>query len=182
MMAGHRPQVWLSDRYSAQQGHADAQQTCLAHLARDVAYACEASEDDVPWRLELWLGSVFDLARGITTFASSTIARKRRALDGELAAILTAPTRCELARDLQGKFRRAWDQLLTFTAFPGAVDVTNNGCERDLRPSVVQCKVTNGYRSTWAAEGEADVRTVVDTARLGPGPPAFSTILKTVGA
>jgi len=42
--------------------------------------------------------------------------------------------------------------------------------------------VTNGYRSTWAAEGEADVRTVVDTARLGPGPPAFSTILKTVGA
>ena len=182
MMAGHRPQVWLSDRYSAQQGHADAQQTCLAHLARDVAYACEASEDDVPWRLELWLGSVFDLARGITTFASSTIARKRRALDGELAAILTAPTRCDLARDLQGKFRRAWDQLLTFTAFPGAVDVTNNGCERDLRPSVVQCKVTNGYRSTWAAEGEADVRTVVDTARLGPGPPAFSTILKTVGA
>src|SRR6478736_477859 len=32
MMDGHRPQVWLSDRYSAQQGHADAQQTCLAHL------------------------------------------------------------------------------------------------------------------------------------------------------
>src|SRR3954453_17508106 len=60
MMAGHRPQVWLSDRYSAQQGHADAQQTCLAHLARDVAYAREASEDDVPWELELWLGSVFD--------------------------------------------------------------------------------------------------------------------------
>src|SRR3954470_11271895 len=182
MMAGHRPQVWLSDRYSAQQGHADAQQTCLAHLARDVAYAREASEDDVPWQLELWLGSVFDLARGITTFAPSTVARKRRALEGDLAAILTAPTRCDLARDLQGKFRRACDQLLTFIAFPGAVDVTNNGCERSLRPSVVQRKVTNGYRSTWAAEGEADIRTVVDTARLGPGPPAFSTILKTVGA
>src|SRR4051794_38198583 len=106
----------------------------------------------------------------------------RRALEGDLAAILTAPTRCDLARDLQGKFRRACDQLLTFIAFPGAVDVTNNGCERSLRPSVVQRKVTNGYRSTWAAEGEADIRTVVDTARLGPGPPAFSTILKTVGA
>jgi transposase len=182
MMAGHRPQVWLSDRYSAQQGHADAQQTCLAHLARDVAYAREASEDDVPWQLELWLGSVFDLARGITTFAPSTVARKRRALEGDLAAIVTAPTRCDLARDLQGKFRRACDQLLTFIAFPGAVDVTNNGCERSLRPSVVQRKVTNGYRSTWAAEGEADIRTVVDTARLGPGPPAFSTILKTVAA
>ena len=32
---GHRPAVWTSDRYSAQQGHADRQQTCLAHLDRD---------------------------------------------------------------------------------------------------------------------------------------------------
>src|SRR3954468_17098453 len=32
IMGGHRPAVLL-DRYSAQQGHADAQQTCLAHLA-----------------------------------------------------------------------------------------------------------------------------------------------------
>jgi transposase len=181
MMDGHRPKVWLSDRYSAQQGHADAQQTCLAHLARDVAYAREASEDGVPWRLELWLGSVFELARGITTFAPSTVARKRRSLEGDLAAILGAPTRCDLARDLQDKFRRACDQLLTFISFPGAVDVTNNACERDLRPAVVQRKVTNGDRSMWAAEGEADVRTVVDTARLGQGPPAFGTILKTIG-
>jgi transposase len=77
MMDGHRPAVWLSDRYSAQQGHAGAQQTCLAHLARDVAYAREVSEDPVPWRLELWLQSVFALAGGITTFAASTLAAKR---------------------------------------------------------------------------------------------------------
>jgi hypothetical protein len=32
------------------------------------------------------------------------------------------------------------------------------------------------------AEGEAAIRTVVDTARLSPGTSAFSTILKTVGA
>src|SRR5215217_6307418 len=80
MMDGHRPQVWLSDRYSAQQGHAPVQQTCLAHLARDVAYAREVSEDPVPWRLELWLQSAFDLAGdlagAITTFAASTLAAK----------------------------------------------------------------------------------------------------------
>src|SRR5919107_262663 len=45
MMDGHRPAVWLSDRYTAQQGHGAAHQTCLAHLARDVAYADEASDD-----------------------------------------------------------------------------------------------------------------------------------------
>ncbi len=31
-MNGHRPKVWISDRYSAQQNHGAAQQTCLAHL------------------------------------------------------------------------------------------------------------------------------------------------------
>ncbi|MEH3118161.1 MAG: hypothetical protein PGN25_11375 [Methylorubrum populi] len=41
--------------------------------------------------------------------------------------------------------------------------------------------MTNGYRAMWAASGEADIRTVVDTARLsGVGP--FATILKTVSA
>src|SRR3954470_3732021 len=182
MMDGHRPAVWLSDRYSAQQGHTGAQQTCLAHLARDVAYAREASEDPLPFRLELWLRSVFDLAGAITTFAPSTLAAKRRALERRLADILEAPTRCDLAHNLQRKFRRARDQLLTFVAFPGAVEVTNNACERALRPAVVQRKVTNGYRAMWAAEGEAAIRTVVDTARLRPGTSPFSTILKTLHA
>ena len=36
--------------------------------------------------------------------------------------------------------QRARDQLLTFVAFPGKVEVTNNACERDLRPAVVQRK------------------------------------------
>src|ERR671913_1348996 len=94
MMQGHRPKVWLSDRYSAQQGHAAAQQTCLAHLARDVAYAREASDDPVPMRLELWLRSAFDLAGGMTTFAASTLAAKRRFLERRLAEILEAPTTC----------------------------------------------------------------------------------------
>jgi transposase len=182
VMDGHKPEVWLSDRYSAQQGHAAAQQTCLAHLARDVAYAREVSEDLLPLRLELWLGSAFALAGAVTTYAASTLAAKQRALERRLTDILAAPTRCDLARALQKKFRRARDQLLTFVAFPGAVEVTNNACERDLRPAVVQRKVTNGYRAMWAAEGEAAIRTVVDTARLRSAASPFSTILKTVSA
>ncbi len=182
MMAGHQPEVWLSDRYSAQQGHAAAQQTCLAHLARDVAYALEASDDPVPFRLKLWLTSAFALADGITHLAASTVAAKRRALERRLAAILAAPTACELARGIQNRFRRARDQLLTFADWPGAVEATNNGCERDLRPAVIQRKVTNGYRAMWAAGGEADIRTVVATARLTPGTSVFGTVLQTIAA
>jgi transposase len=66
MMDGHRPAVWISDRSTAQQGHAAAHQTCLAPLARNVAYVVEASDDPVPFRLQLWLRSVFALAERVT--------------------------------------------------------------------------------------------------------------------
>jgi transposase len=180
MMDGHRPEVWCSDRYVAQQGHADAHQTCLAHLARDVAYAIDGGEDVLPMRLKLWLHKAFGLARDIETLATSTIATRRRVLERTLQDILDTPTSCELAMAVQNKFRRAKDQLLTFALWPGRVEATNNACERALRPAVVQRKVTNGYRAMWAAQGEADIRTVIDTARLRPGVNRFQTILGVV--
>src|SRR5215218_1318435 len=114
MMDGHRPAVWLSDCYSAQQGHGLAQQTCLAHLARDVAYAVEVSDDPVPFRLQLWLNAVLALAGRVTDLAAATLAAKRRSLDRQLAAILVKPSACDLARELQAKIGRARDQLLVF--------------------------------------------------------------------
>jgi transposase len=182
MMDGHRPAVWLSDRYTAQQGHGAAHQTCLAHLARDVAYAVEVSEDPVPLRLQLWLNAVFALSGQVTTLAASTLAAKRRTLERQLADILAATSSCDLTRALQAKISRARDQLLTFLEHPGLVEATNNACERALRPAVIQRKITNGYRAMWAAQGEAAIRTVVDTARLTPGATVFGTILANVRA
>ena len=166
VMAGHVPEVWISDRYSAQQTHGERHQTCLAHLARDTAFAFEHGSDDLPFRFKLWFGKAFDLARAINGFAASTLARKKRELERQLTVLLCAPVTCDLARQLQAKIGRARDQLLTFCDYPGEVDVTNNTSERKLRPCVIQRKVTNGYRAMWAAEAEADVRTAIDTARL----------------
>jgi transposase len=182
MMDGHRPAVWLSDRSTAQQGHGLAHQTCLAHLARDVAYAVEVSDDQVPFRLQLWLNAVLALSGRVTDLAAATLAAKRRSLDRQLGAILASPSACDLTRELQAKIGRARDQLLVFLDHPGRVEATNNGCERALRPAVIPRKLTNGYRALWAAEGEAAIRTVVDTARLSPGTSPFNTILKTVSA
>ncbi|HEY5207216.1 MAG TPA: IS66 family transposase [Roseiarcus sp.] len=179
MMAGHVPEVWISDRYSAQQTHGERHQTCLAHLARDTAFAFEHGSDDLPFRFKLWLGKAFDLAKAITDSAASTLARKKRELERQLEALLAAPTRCDLARQLQAKIGRARDQLLTFCDYPGEVDVTNNTSERKLRPCVIQRKVTNGYRAMWAAEAEADVRTTIDTARLKGANP-FNVIVSTL--
>jgi transposase len=147
-----------------------------------VAYALEAGDDPVAFRLKLWLGSAFALAQGIGSFAASTIKAKRRKLEQALDDILAAPATCDLARDIQNRMRRARDQLLTFVSFPGRVEATNNACERDLRPAVIQRKNTNGYRAMWSAKGEAAVRTVVATARLTAGASTFDTVLSTIRA
>jgi transposase len=166
MMGGHEPKVWISDSYSVQQKHGDRHQTCLAHLDRDTAFAFEHGSDDLPFRFKLWLGKAFDLARAIAGFAASTLARKKRELEKQLTVLLAAPTRCDVARELQAKIGRARDQILTFCDYPVEVDATNDTSERRLRPCVIQRKVTNGYRAMWAAKAEADVRTTIDTARL----------------
>ncbi len=43
VMDGHRPALWVSDLYSAQQGHAADWQICLAHQLRDCQFAIEAA-------------------------------------------------------------------------------------------------------------------------------------------
>jgi len=179
MMDGHVPKVWISDRYSAQQKHGEQQQTCLAHLARDTAFALEHGADDLPLHFKLWFGRAFDLAGSIAGLAASTIVRKKRELESSLAALLAATSSCPLARDLQAKISRAQGQLLTFCNYPGEVEPTNNGSERKLRPCVIQRKVTNGYRAMWAAKAEADVRTTIDTARLKGANP-FGVIVATL--
>ena len=178
-MAGHVPDVWISDRYAAQQKHGLHHQTCLAHLARDTAYAFDHGSDDLPLRFKLWFIKAFALAKEIASFAASTLASKKRELEKQLAGILAATTGCQLASALQAKIARARDQLLTFCDYPGEVEATNNESERALRPSVIQRKVTNGYRAMWAAQAEADVRTTIDTAKLTGANP-FQTIIATL--
>ena len=179
MMAGHVPDVWLSDRYGAQQNNGTRQQTCLAHLARDTAYALEHGSDNLPLRFKLWFIKAFALARDITGLAASTRASKKRGLEKQLASALSATTGCKLAAALQAKIARARDQMLTFCTFPGEVEATNNASERALRPCVIQRKVTNGYRSAWAASMEAMARTATGTAALA-GTPRLETDRKSV--
>ena len=55
------------------------------------------------------------------------------------------------------------------------VPATNNISEREIRPSVVFRKVTNGFRSDWGAQIHAGYRSVTGTARLS-GQSALSAI------
>lgn len=181
VMGGHRPAFWTSDRYSAQQGHGERQQTCLAHLARDISFALEVSEDPAPFRLKLWMDDVFALSRNLAGFAASTVARKRRKLEDRIGEILCARSDCDVTSALLRKIANARDQLLTFLDAPDLVQPTNNDCERALRPAVISRKVTNGFRSAWAAHADAALRTVIDTERL-TGLSPYHAIRNTIGA
>ena len=88
---------------------------------------------------------------------------------------------CPETWKLVRKMKNAKDQLLTFASAPGLVEPTNNESERALRPSVIQRKVTNGYRSKAAADNECKIKTVVDTAKLCGASP-FMTIRATLNA
>jgi transposase len=166
VMGGHRPAFWASERYSDQQGHGDRHQTCLAHLARDIAYALEVSDDPAPLRLKLWMDNVFALWRQHDTFPASTITRKRQNLENRIGAILCAQSDCGVTRALLRKIANGRDQLLTFFDAPDLLQPTNNDCEHPLRPAVINRNVTNGFRSNWAAQTDADLRTAIDTERL----------------
>ncbi len=181
VMDGHRPDYWLSDRYSAQQGHADKHQTCLAHLARDIAWVNQVGDEAIGLRLKLWIDEVFAFARRLDEFAAGTVNRKRRDLDDRIADIVRTSTDCEETGAVLRKIANARDQLFTFTEAPGMVEPTNNACERALRPSVINRKVTNGFRAKWAADADAAVRTVVDTARLA-GTNPYAEIHQTLTA
>src|SRR5919112_263383 len=72
VMAGHRPAIWISDLYSAQRGHAEAWQICLAHQLRDGRYAAEAGDMIFAPRMKALLLRAVVLAPRHSGLAEST--------------------------------------------------------------------------------------------------------------
>src|SRR5260370_5625886 len=69
--------------------------------------------------------------------------------------------------ELQGVIKGCRRSLFVFLA-NRAIPPTNNGSEQALRPCVIFRKVTNCFRSEWAAHLYADIRSVIETARRRP--------------
>jgi transposase len=163
VMAGHRPSIWVSDLYGAQQGHADLWQVCLAHQLRDCKYAIEAGDTIFAPRMKALLLRAVVLARRRKILAESTRRSYQRRLDHELNAIMVlAPTHRD-GRRLRKRYGKIRNSLFTFLEHPD-VPPDNNGSERELRPTATYRKVTGGFRSKWGADLFAGFRSVVGTA------------------
>lgn len=164
VLAGHRPQIWVSDLFGAQQGHAERWQVCLAHQLRDCAFATEAGDTIFAPLMKAILLRICAIHRRADRLADATLRRYRADLDRRLdAALARRPTNRHGIR-LRRRFAKCRDNLL-LCLDDRSVPPTNNASERDLRPSTIFRKVTNGFRSTWGRDLYAAVRSVLNTAR-----------------
>ena len=178
IMDAHRPEYWLSDRSGAQENHGKHHQSCLAHLARDLARVLQVGDHKVATKLRKWGDAIFALSKDRASMTRGAIDDQGADLKATIDKLLKWNDPCPQTRKPVAKMCTAKDQLLTFASAPGLVEPTNNQSERALRPSVIQRKVTNGYPSKAAADTECKIKTGVDTPKLR-GKTSFQTITDT---
>lgn len=174
-----KPKVWISDRLAAQCKHADAHQFCLAHLIRDAQYAIDAGDTVFAPGFKAFLKKACAIGRKRADLADATIAKHARELKSELHRLLDLePTNTEGNHLRASMAVDGRTKLLVFLTRRD-VEPTNNGSERELRPSVIFRKVTNCFRSCWGAKVYADLRSIVATGRLHGRSPlaAIRTVL-----
>lgn len=176
VLDGHRPAIWVSDLYGAQQGHADEWQICLAHQLRDCRYAIEAGDTIFAPRMKAILLRAFVLARRRHALAASTRYQYRRRLERDLDAIMALAPENRHGKRLRKRYAKVRSHLFTFLDHP-EVAPDNNGSERELRPTATYRKVTGGFRSDWGADLFAGIKSVIGTAARH-GIDAYAAILR----
>ena len=175
--------LWVSDCYGAQlKAPAETFQLCLAHQLRDLQKVRDASPK------QRWASAVQKLFREAIhlrhRFLSGEMTltgflRRVTQTENRLDGLLEKPLKNAAAQQLQNRFFKHRDKLLTFLHYP-AVPPTNNESEQALRGSVVHRKVTNGFRSEWGAKTYAALQTLIATAKQ-KGEQIFHTLVTLMG-
>ena len=187
VLDGHRPAIWVSDLYAAQQGWADAWQVCLAHQLRDCQFAIEAGDTLFAPRMKRMLLRAVLLARRRHNLAASTRREYRRRLDRALDAIMALTPENRHGKRPRKRYAKVRGHLFTFLDHP-EVAPDNNSSERELRSTATYRKVTGGlmlripcgHRSTWGADIFAGIKSVIGTAAR-QGIDAYQAIRATLG-
>jgi transposase len=175
VMAGHQPQIWVSDLFSAQAAHPALDwQVCLAHQLRDCQYAMDAGDELFAPRMKRLFLKAIALQRRRHTLSTSTVEQYCGRLRGSLREILNLKPKALEGQRLLKRYQKIRDHLLLFLT-DETIPPTNNSSEQALRWSVIFRKVTNGFRSDWGAELFAQVRSLVNTAKR-QGLSAFDAI------
>jgi transposase len=177
----HRPDFWISDRYGAQKGIGRrGHQFCLAHLIRDAQYAVDAGDTGFALGFLALLRRACRLARARDRLSDDQLEACHRKFVKKLSELLQRPPTHPKGAKLQRAMARGRGNLFLFVT-NRALEPTNNGSERALRPCVTFRKITGGFRTAWGADLYADIRSVLETARRRAIPP-LQAILLTLAA
>ena len=164
-LRGATPEVWVADRYGAQNGHALERQLCLAHLLRDAQYAIDEGDTAFALGFKVLLLRAVAIGRRRERLKDSTLAQYRADLERRLTRLLQSTPATAAGRKLAKGVKACRNDLFRFVVRRD-VPYTNNGSERALRPSVIFRKVTGCFRSHWGARLYAAAVSVIATGRL----------------
>jgi transposase len=172
-----RPDFWLSDRYGGQTGFArQGHQFCLAHLIRDAQYAIDAGDTGFAPGLLTLLKRACRIGAARPRLSDRQLAGHQRKFVKKLSELLQrAPTHAE-GEKLRAAIAKGRRNLFLFVT-NRALEPTNNGSERALRPCATFRKVTGGFRTPSGASLYADLRSVLETARRRAIPPLAAIAL-----
>ena len=179
VLGDHQPEVWISDRYAGQQDLAKAHQVCLAHVLRDVQYAIDCGDTVFAPKIRDHLRWAIRVGKRRAELKDSTLAAYAAKAERRLDALLGQPAAHPAGKVLQRQVKAWRTKFFVFLA-DRRVPPTNNVSEREIRPSVVFRKVTNGFRSDWGAQVHAGYRSVTGTARL-KGQTALDAVRDLIG-
>jgi len=161
----HRPAFWISDRYGGQTGFATrGHQFCLAHLIRDAQYAIDAGDTGFAPGLLALLKRACRLGAIRARLSDQALAAYRRKFVKKLSELLQRPPTHAAGVRLQRAIAKGRRNLFLFVT-NRALEPTNNGSERALRPCATFRKVTGGFRTSGGAAFYADIRSLLETAR-----------------
>ena len=160
-----KPDVWVADRYGAQNGHGQQRQVCLAHLLRDAQYAIDCGDTVFAPAFKALLKRACTIGKRRDRLKDATLIQYQRRFDHDLTDLLRRDVTHAQGHKLVRAIKKCRNDLFVFMTRRD-VPTTNNGSERALRMSVIFRKVTGCFRSLWGAKLYAATVSVIATGKL----------------
>jgi len=124
-------------------------QYCMAHLIRDIRFLAEHSAGKLSrWGKKLleWLKKLFDTLHRRDKLNAKGFMRSMEKIKTGFLAIVRRPPNHKLAKKLARRFDgESAEHYFRFLTEPN-VEPTNNGTERQIRPVVIDRRITQGTR------------------------------------
>ncbi len=124
-------------------------QYCMAHLIREIRFLAEHKIKKLSrWGSELleWLKKLFDTLHRRDKLTAKGFIRSMERIKAGFLSRMRRPPNHKLAKKLARRFKgKAAEDYFRFLSEP-EVEPTNNGTERQIRPVVIDRRITQGTR------------------------------------